>query len=178
MNALEAIATCLRLGQCSIHCVNESVHSRTRLGERLFISLNKTQIAQRSSHDVQRNEVASIVSRVLTCYEGILFLTTNGAGDIDAVFQSRIHVTLRYEELGREARKGIWKAFLTAITATPKHHVAPFGFRDCIVEEPEKALTLRSIIRSWQHARLRTLVRYPREHPRQHVATKPEFERL
>ena len=92
-------------------------------------------LSQRSSHDVRCNEVATIASRVLTCYEGILFLTTNRAGDIDAVFQSRIHVTLRYEELGREARKGIWKAFLTAITATPKHHVAPFGFRDCDLEE-------------------------------------------
>ncbi|MDI1489185.1 MAG: hypothetical protein OHK93_008463 [Ramalina farinacea] len=42
-------------------------------------------------------------------------------------------------ELGQDARKGIWKAFLTAITATPKLHVTPFGLRDCIVEEPKQA---------------------------------------
>ena len=29
----KAIATCLRLGQCSIHCVNESVHPNTAKGE-------------------------------------------------------------------------------------------------------------------------------------------------
>ena len=92
-------------------------------------------LAQRSSHDVRCNEGTAIFLRVLEYYEGILFLTTNRPGDIDAVFKSRIHVTLRYEELGQDARKGIWKAFLTAMTATPKHHVAPFGFRDCDLEE-------------------------------------------
>ena len=29
----------------------------------------------------------------------------------------------------------IWKNFLTAITSTPKHHVAPIGFRDCDLAE-------------------------------------------
>lgn len=92
-------------------------------------------LAQRSSHDVQGNKVASIFLRLLEHYEGILFLTTSRPGDIDDVFQSRIHVTLRYEELGQDARKGIWRSFLTAMTSTPKHHVAPFGFRDCDLEE-------------------------------------------
>ncbi|MDI1491579.1 MAG: hypothetical protein OHK93_002788, partial [Ramalina farinacea] len=92
-------------------------------------------LAQRSSRDVQHNGVASIVLRVLECYEGILFLTTNRVGDIDGVFRSRVHVTLRYEELAQDARKGIWKAFLKAMTATPLHHVAPFGFRDCDLDE-------------------------------------------
>ena len=39
------------------------------------------------------------------------------------------------ETTNQDARKSIWKDFLTAMTATPKHHVAPFGFRDCDLEE-------------------------------------------
>ena len=39
------------------------------------------------------------------------------------------------ETTTQDARKSIWKAFLTAVTCTPKHQVAPFGFRDCDLEE-------------------------------------------
>ena len=42
-------------------------------------------------------------------YGGILFLTTNRAGDIDAAFQSRIPVGIRYLELGSNARESTEK---------------------------------------------------------------------
>ena len=92
-------------------------------------------LEQRSSHDLERNKLVSIFLRVLEYYEGILFLTTNRVGDIDAAFQSRIHVSMRYDELGQDARKSIWKNFLKAMTSTPKHHVAPIGFRDGDLDE-------------------------------------------
>lgn len=49
---------------------------------------------------------------MLEYYEGILFLTTNRLGYIDAAFQSRIHVSMRYDEPGQDARKSIAKNFL------------------------------------------------------------------
>jgi hypothetical protein len=41
-------------------------------------------------------------------YEGILFLTTNRVGDFDEAFQSRIHLTIKYDSLDSSKRKAIW----------------------------------------------------------------------
>lgn len=45
-------------------------------------------------------------------FRGILFLTTNRVRTFDEAFQSRIHVSLRYQDLSDEARLHIWTAFL------------------------------------------------------------------
>jgi hypothetical protein len=45
-------------------------------------------------------------------YEGILFLTTNRVEDFDEAFQSRIHLTIRYDSLGASKRKAIWSNLL------------------------------------------------------------------
>lgn len=50
---------------------------------------------------------------VIEYYQGILFLTTNRAGDIDEAFASRIHLTLSYDHLSRESRRDLWRAFIT-----------------------------------------------------------------
>ncbi|KAK3941972.1 ATPase [Diplogelasinospora grovesii] len=70
----------------------------------------------RSSHDLERNKVVSIFLRTLEYYEGIMFMTTNRVDNIDAAFQSRIHVSLDYPDLTAEARHAIWKNFLTTTT--------------------------------------------------------------
>ncbi|KAM0330855.1 hypothetical protein ACHAQA_003810 [Verticillium albo-atrum] len=66
----------------------------------------------RSRHDLQRNKVVSIFLRTLEYYEGILFMTTNRVDNIDAAFQSRIHVSLEYPDLTAESRRVIWRNFL------------------------------------------------------------------
>lgn len=71
----------------------------------------------RSTHDLERNKVVSIFLRTLEYYEGILFMTTNRVDNIDAAFQSRIHVSLEYPDLSTESRRSIWKNFLAG-TAT------------------------------------------------------------
>lgn len=68
----------------------------------------------RSAHDLQRNKIVSIFLRTLEYYEGILFMTTNRVDNIDAAFQSRIHVSMEYLDLTTESRKQIWKNFLNA----------------------------------------------------------------
>lgn len=74
----------------------------------------------RSTHDLERNKVVSIFLRTLEYYEGILFMTTNRVDNIDAAFQSRIHVSLEYPDLTAESRKQIWKNFLSALKEKPE----------------------------------------------------------
>lgn len=69
-------------------------------------------LEQRSSHDLERNKLVSIFLRILEYYEGILFLTTNRVDNIDAAFQSRIHVSMQYNELSESSRRVVWKNFL------------------------------------------------------------------
>lgn len=48
-------------------------------------------------------------------FRGILFLTTNRVRVFDEAFQSRIHVSLRYQDLTPSARRQIWVAFMGKI---------------------------------------------------------------
>ncbi|KAI1084740.1 ATPase [Whalleya microplaca] len=66
----------------------------------------------RSKHDLERNKVVSIFLRTLEYYEGILFMTTNRVDNMDAAFQSRIHVSMEYPDLTQESRRKIWKNFI------------------------------------------------------------------
>jgi ATPase family associated with various cellular activities (AAA) len=66
----------------------------------------------RSAHDLERNKLVSIFLRLLEYYEGILFLTTNRVENIDAAFESRIHLSLEYDELDEPSRKHVWNTFL------------------------------------------------------------------
>ncbi|KAF1946648.1 P-loop containing nucleoside triphosphate hydrolase protein [Clathrospora elynae] len=69
----------------------------------------------RSTHDLERNKLVSIFLRVLEYYEGLLFLTTNRVDNIDAAFQSRIHISLAYPHLTTESRRSIWVNFLKGL---------------------------------------------------------------
>ena len=45
-------------------------------------------------------------------YEGVIFLTTNRAPDLDDAFYNRIHVTITYPKLNSETRAKIWSFLL------------------------------------------------------------------
>ncbi|KAJ5280218.1 hypothetical protein N7478_005590 [Penicillium angulare] len=66
----------------------------------------------RDSTDLRRNELVAIFLRLLENYEGIMFLTTNRAENIDPAFESRIHVTIRFPQLNHVSRRQIWKQFI------------------------------------------------------------------
>ncbi len=51
-------------------------------------------------------------------YRGILFLTTNRVKTFDEAFLSRIHVALHFQELTKEARMQVWRAFLAKAGVT------------------------------------------------------------
>ncbi|KAH6692073.1 ATPase [Leptodontidium sp. MPI-SDFR-AT-0119] len=69
-------------------------------------------LEERTANDLERNKLVSIFLRTLEYYEGILFLTTNRVANMDAAFQSRIHISMEYSNLTREARRQIWANFL------------------------------------------------------------------
>ncbi|KAF4633671.1 hypothetical protein G7Y89_g4442 [Cudoniella acicularis] len=66
----------------------------------------------RSKHDLERNKLVSIFLRILEYFEGFLFLTSNRVEDIDAAFESRIHLSLQYGALSVDSRKQVWTTFL------------------------------------------------------------------
>lgn len=72
-------------------------------------------LERRTMSDMHRNALVSIFLRVLEYFQGILFLTTNRVETFDDAFQSRIHVALRYNELGFKAKVKIWKMFLEMV---------------------------------------------------------------
>lgn len=55
---------------------------------------------------------SSLVCFVTDLFLGTMFLTTNRVNTFDPAFQSRIHISLDYQELSLESRKMIWKNFL------------------------------------------------------------------
>jgi SpoVK/Ycf46/Vps4 family AAA+-type ATPase len=69
-------------------------------------------LEERTSYDLERNKLVSIFLRTLEYYEGILFLTTNRVSNMDAAFQSRIHVSMAYPSLSTTSRRQIWANFL------------------------------------------------------------------
>ncbi|KAL5118601.1 hypothetical protein ACEQ8H_003452 [Pleosporales sp. CAS-2024a] len=69
-------------------------------------------LEQRSLHELERNKLVSIFLRVLEYYEGTMFLTTNRVQTFDPAFQSRIHISLDYQQLSIESRKTVWSNFL------------------------------------------------------------------
>lgn len=100
-------------------------------------------LEQRSTHDLERNKLVSskfcyisyafgggekptdplqVFLRILEYYEGILFLTTNRVEDIDAAFQSRIHISLAYEGLSMSSRRHVWSNLLNATSSGSKKH--------------------------------------------------------
>lgn len=67
---------------------------------------------ERSEMDVHRNAMVGVFLRLLEYYEGVLFLTTNRAKNIDPAFYSRISMALYYEPLDVSARRIVWNNLL------------------------------------------------------------------
>ena len=81
-------------------------------------------LEKRSIHDTHRNALVSIFLRLLEYFQGILFLTTNRVETFDEAFVSRIHLSLRYEELSTKARHRVWKLFLEKVRSTEGVEIA------------------------------------------------------
>ncbi|KAL2376051.1 hypothetical protein RJZ90_007765 [Blastomyces dermatitidis] len=68
---------------------------------------------QRRSVGGVHNHSVTVFLRKLEYFEGVLFLTTNRVDEFDDAILSRIHYKLKYEDLGREFRRDVWRSFLS-----------------------------------------------------------------
>ncbi|KAF2450110.1 P-loop containing nucleoside triphosphate hydrolase protein [Karstenula rhodostoma CBS 690.94] len=80
----------------------------------------------RSTADLERNKLVAIFLRLLEYFSGIMFLTTNRLGNMDAAFESRIHLTLHYADLDKPARKHVWATFLSTHAGRKSSNVGAF----------------------------------------------------
>ncbi|PMD16287.1 P-loop containing nucleoside triphosphate hydrolase protein [Hyaloscypha hepaticicola] len=63
----------------------------------------------RSMEDFRRNAVVTTFLSQLEYFDGIMFLTTNRIGTIDAAFMSRIQVAIHMDTLNENQRNTLWK---------------------------------------------------------------------
>jgi SpoVK/Ycf46/Vps4 family AAA+-type ATPase len=101
----------------------------------------------RTTHDLERNKMVSIFLRTLEYYEGIMFMTTNRADNIDAAFQSRIHVSIDYPNLSTESRRHIWAGMLKS--ANVEHGLADADLDD-LSQWSLNGRQIKNILRSSQ----------------------------
>ena len=106
-------------------------------------------LEQRSSHDLERNKLVSIFLRILEYYEGILFLTTNRVDNIDAAFQSRIHISLQYSELSMSSRRHVWTNFLMASSKDDVHGFSD-GHLDKLAEYKMNGREIKNVLKTAQ----------------------------
>lgn len=62
----------------------------------------------RDKHDVVRNAMVAVFLRLLEYYQGVMFLTTNRADNIDPAFESRITLCIHYSDLTFDSRVEVW----------------------------------------------------------------------
>ncbi|KAJ5156611.1 hypothetical protein N7492_009414 [Penicillium capsulatum] len=99
----------------------------------------------RSFANLERNELVSIFLRMLEYYEGILFLTTNRAENIDPAFESRVHVSLAYSPLNFDSRRHIWAQFLDRTANTAQLTDAQI---DCLAEVDLNGRQIKNLLKT------------------------------
>ena len=103
-------------------------------------------LEQRSTHDLERNKLVSIFLRMLEYYEGILFLTTNRVDNLDAAFQSRIHISMAYSELSVSSRRQVWSDFLSG--GGSKTHGFSDGDLDILAEYKMNGREIKNVLKT------------------------------
>ncbi|KAI1328446.1 hypothetical protein F5Y16DRAFT_419887 [Xylariaceae sp. FL0255] len=91
--------------------LNEVLDLTEKWGAVLLFDECDVFIQERSKIDLAHNEIVAVFLRMLEYYRGILFMTSNRADTIDRAFKSRIHLTLQYPDLGKDAKSHIWRQF-------------------------------------------------------------------
>ena len=68
---------------------------------------------KRTTKDIIRNAMVGIFLRLLERFQGIMFLTTNRAAELDDAFRSRISMIIPYTNFDLDTRLKVWKSLLT-----------------------------------------------------------------
>ncbi|KAI1454689.1 P-loop containing nucleoside triphosphate hydrolase protein [Annulohypoxylon moriforme] len=102
-------------------------------------------LEERTSDNLQRNQLVSVFLRMLEYFRGILFLTTNRVSVFDVAFQSRIHLTLHYNGLDYASRKKIWEVLLKLAQADSSLSKADL---DIISQEPLNGRQIKNAVKA------------------------------
>jgi len=102
----------------------------------------------RSTHELERNAMVSVFLKELEYFEGIIFLTTNRIETFDRAFQSRIHVSLRYEPLSFRARREVWVSLLQRSGFNKDKSPLMEKELDTLANTPKNRREIRNIVRT------------------------------
>jgi hypothetical protein len=107
--------------------LNEVLARSIRLRMPLLINEADVFIQERGK-DLKQNAVVSVFLRLLEYHNGLIFLTTNRAGDIDDAFLSRCIAVITYGVPSQDDRLAIWKVMLKEFNVNlPKEDVRMLG---------------------------------------------------
>lgn len=95
--------------------LSEILHRAAHWNAVLLIDEADAFLESRSAWDMERNQRVAVFLRLLEFYSGVLILTTNRRISFDPAFYSRIHLTLKFEDLDHSARSSVWKNFLRSM---------------------------------------------------------------
>ncbi|OMP82174.1 ATPase family AAA domain-containing protein 3B [Diplodia seriata] len=136
-------------------------------------------LERRQVHDIHRNALVSIFLRLLEYFQGILFLTTNRVETFDDAFQSRIHMGLRYEELGHQAKRQIWRMFLDRVRDMGEAEMVEFRDDDynTLARNELNGRQIKNTVRTAQALAVNMGEKLSMEHIKRVLAVAESFER-
>jgi AAA+ superfamily predicted ATPase len=100
-------------GQLGIDAVSvetnlETILNRAQRWDAVLLIDEADVFVRQRGNDIQHNAVVASFLRTLEYFSGLLFLTTNRAGDIDDAILSRCIAVIHYEYPSKEDARKIW----------------------------------------------------------------------
>lgn len=74
-------------------------------------------LESRERQHLQHNTLVSVFLRQLEYFQGVMILTTNRVTAFDEAVQSRVHLGIKYEALGRKAKGEVRESIFTISNA-------------------------------------------------------------
>lgn len=107
--------------------------------------------ARSSDAGTERNALVSVLLRVLEYYTGTIILTTNRISSLDIAVQSRIHLSIRYDDLSPEDCEAIFAHFITdAEFEDGEKRRVEVWFKEDVSEEKLNGRQIRNLVTSAQ----------------------------
>lgn len=105
-----------------------------------------------SDADPERNAIVSVLLRVLEYYTGTIILTTNRISSLDIAVQSRIHLSIRYNDLSDEDCIKIFEFLISEVefeSRREKKEVTEW-FRSDVADEGLNGRQIRNLVTTAQ----------------------------
>lgn len=107
--------------------------------------------ARSSDAAAERNALVSVLLRVLEYYTGTIILTTNRISSLDIAVQSRIHLSIRYDDLSPEDCQAIFALFISDAEFDDGERVSVEAwFKEDVSEEKLNGRQIRNLVTSAQ----------------------------